>query len=229
MARHFGIVGVSPEGTALCYREIFRYARRVLGEHGHPAVTIHNLPFEQYVEAARRDDWPAVGDLLRRSADLLAAAGAEFCIVPDNLMQHGIHWAESGSRIPFLAMTDLVAEAVVEDRRGVVGLIGTRQVMSGSTYQTVLGLRGIRVLAPDDADADAIDRIIYNELVYGLTRRESTQAVADAVRRLADRGCEGLILGLSEGGLLLGGDALALPVYDAVGLLAQGALRRSLG
>jgi aspartate racemase len=144
VAKHIGIAAVSPEGSALCYREIFRYASRIMGERGHPRVTIHNEPLEAYVDAVRRDDWHTVGELLLKSARLLAAAGAEFCIVPDNLMQHGVHLAESLSPIPWLTMIELVSERVARDGRRSVGLIGTKMVMFGSTYQTHLGIRGSR-------------------------------------------------------------------------------------
>src|SRR5690606_31478003 len=59
VARHIGIAAVSPEGSALCYREIFRHAKRLIGERGHPPVTLHNEPFEEYISAALRDDWHA--------------------------------------------------------------------------------------------------------------------------------------------------------------------------
>ncbi|MBX3404470.1 MAG: amino acid racemase [Phycisphaeraceae bacterium] len=225
MPKHIGIVGCSPEGTALCYREIFRHAKRLLGDRGHPVVSIHNEPLERYVEAVLKDDWHTVGDLLTRSARFLAACGAEFCIVPDNLMQHGVHLAEGGSPIPWLTMTDLVTRAVECDRRQVVGLIGTKMVMYGSTYQTALGLKGVRVLIPEDTEAESLNSIIFRELVFGETRSESRAQVVEIVRRLAGRGCEAVVLGCSEAALVISAENSPVPVYDATDLLAEGAVR----
>jgi aspartate racemase len=227
--RHIGIVGVSPEGTALCYREIFRHAAKLIGDRGHPTVTIHNEPLERYLDAVLRDDWHAVGELLVRSAKSLAGCGAEFCIVPDNLMQHGVHLAEGASPIPWLTMTDLVAKAVARDSRKVVGLIGTKMVMFGSTYQTALGLKGVQVLIPGQVDAEGLNTIIFRELVFGVVRKESQTRLLEVVRRLSNQGCEAVVLGCSEAPLLISQENSPLPVYDATDLLAEGAVRFAIG
>lgn len=229
MIKHIGIVAVSPEGSALCYREIFRYATRIIGHSGHPTVTIHNEPLQKYVDAVVRDDWHTVGELLARSAKILAAAGAEFCIVPDNLMQHGVHLAETLSPIPWLTMTELVAERIARDGRRAVGLIGTKMVMYGSTYQTHLGLKGVKVLIPDSEEADTVDGIIFRELIYGVARQESERRLVGVMQHLRDSGCEGVILGCSEAPLLIRADNAPLPVYDPTSLLAEGAVRCAVG
>ncbi len=228
MPKHIGIAAVSPEGAALCYRDIFRYAGELLGESGHPVVTIHNEPFESYLAAVQRDDWHAVGELLIKSAEVLAKAGASFCITPDNLMQHAVQLAEPRSAIPWLTMTDLVAEAITSDKRKTVGIIGTKMVCFGSTYQTVLGLKGVKVIAPNEADAQAIDRIIFDELVHGVVTDTSRELIFAAVRRLAERGAEGVILGSSETPLIIDEVTSPVPAYDATALLAEGAVRRAV-
>jgi aspartate racemase len=233
VSRHIGIVAVSPEGSAICYRRIFHAATRLAGAAGnaghHPRVTLHNEPFEAYLSAVLKDDWHTVGDLLRRSAEILAKAGAEFCIVPDNLMQHGVHLAEVGSPIPWLKMTDLVADAISADGRKKVGLIGTRMVMLGSTYQTPLGMRGVHVLVPPEDQASEVDAIIFRELVHGVISPASQHRVLDIINGLAGQGCEGIILGCTEAPLLVSAENSPIPVYDSVGLLAEGAARRALG
>jgi aspartate racemase len=224
---HIGIVGVSPEGAALFYRQIMREAAIVLPANEQPRITLHNEPLETYIAAIRNDDWILVGKLLRRSAELLARCGADFCLTPDNAVQHGVQLAEVGSPIPWLTMTELVAEAVANDSRRVVGIIGTKMVMNSSTYQTHLGLRGVQVLAPIEDHADRIDQIIFNELVYGQTRPESRLAVLSAISDLALRGCEGVILASSEASLLVTRDNSPLPVYDSSEVLAVASVRRS--
>jgi aspartate racemase len=229
VAKHIGIVAVSPEGSGLCYREIFRHASRLIGDTGHPCVTLHNEPLELYLHAALRSDWHTVSGLLRKSSDVLAAAGAEFCITPDNLMQNGVPLAEVGCRIPWLTMTDAVSAAVAGDGRKVVGLIGTKLVMLGSTYQTRLGMKGVQLLVPDEAESEAIDSIIFRELVHGIVRAASQRRVLDVLRSLAARGCEGVILGCTEAPLLVTAENAPLPVYDSTTLLAEAAVRYSVG
>jgi len=229
VTKHIGIAAVSPEGAALCYRDIARSCTARLGDTGHPAVTLHNEPFELYLDAVLRDDWHTISDLLIKSALALAKCGAEFAITPDNLMQHAVQLAEPRSPIPWLTMTDLVTDAVTGDKRKTVGLIGTKMVMFGSTYQTMLGLRGVKVIAPSPDDAEIIDGIIFRELVHGIVLPESRRKLIDAIDRMGERGAEGVILGCSEAPLILSQEHSPLPMYDATALLAEGAVRFSLG
>jgi aspartate racemase len=229
MTQHIGIVAVSPEGAALCYRQMFRHAAQLLPPDQHPTLSLHNVPLSSYVEAVQQGDWHRVGDLLRRSAEILAAAGADFCFTPDNAIQHGVHLAETGSPIPWLSMIDLVGEALSGDGRLAAGLIGTKLVTGGSTYQTQLGLKGIRVIAPDPEQAEMLDAVIFNELVYGRILPESRQKVLSTIESLADQGCDSVILAMSEAPLLVTPENSPLPIYDAADLLASGAVRRAMG
>jgi aspartate racemase len=227
LAKHIGIVGVSPEGSASCYKRIGRRASEIADPAERPEITLHNLPFSTYVEAIRADDWPTVGAMLRRSAEVLHQAGADFCVLPDNATHHALHLAEVGSPLPWLNMTMLVADAIEANQCKHVGLIGTRFVTFGSTYQTVLGLRKIKLHVPDEQDAIDIDRIIFGEAIYGRVRPESIELVNGVIEKLAARGCEALILGASEASNMLNTHTLKLPLFDPVELLAEAAVAHS--
>lgn len=224
MTKHIGIAAVSPEGAAIFYRNIYRQASHLLEPHQHPRLSLHNEPLAHYIDAVQANDWHAVGNLLRRSAEVLARCGAEICLCPDNAVQHGIHLAEAGSPIPWLTMPELVAKAVEADQRKVVGLLGTKMVTSGSTYQTHLGLRGVQLLAPEPTEAEDMDQIIFSELIYGEIRPRSQVTVLRIIDRLASRGCEAVILACSEAPLLVTQENCHLPIYDAADILARGAV-----
>lgn len=228
MTQHIGIVAVSPEGAALCYRQIYRHAATLLSQEQLPRLTLHQEPLPAYLEAVREGDWHRVGDLLRRSAEILARAGADFCFTPDNAVQHGVHLAETGSPIPWLSMTELVGDALACDGRKVAGLIGAKLVTGASTYQTHLGLKGIQVLAPEPDEASAIDEILFEELIFGKIRPESRRRVLATIQNMATRGCDSVILAWSEAPLLVTSENSPLPIYDAAELLAHGAIERAM-
>ncbi len=55
-AKHIGIVAVSAEGAALCYRTICVEGAAVVGPHDHPEITMHTYSIADYmrhVEANR--------------------------------------------------------------------------------------------------------------------------------------------------------------------------------
>jgi len=228
-SQHVGIVAVSPEGAALTYRQFYRHACRLLPPEGRPRVTVHGEPFEQYLRAIDAGDWERVGELLRVSASRLAAAGAEFCLTPDHVVQHAIQLAETGSPIPWLTMPQLLADQVGRDGRRAVGIVGTRLVTNGSAYQTHLGLRGVKVVKPSASDTDEIDAIIFQELVLGEMLDASRRRVVDVCRGLGERGAEAVVLGSSEVPLLLSPQSCPLPVYDAGEIQVVAAVRMAAG
>ena len=87
---HVGIVACSAEGAALCYRTICSEGAELLGEHGHPEISMHSPPFSRYSACLRRNDWHGVAELMLDSANRLASIGADFLICPDNTIHQAL-------------------------------------------------------------------------------------------------------------------------------------------
>ncbi|UYV13378.1 MAG: amino acid racemase [Phycisphaera sp.] len=213
-SQHVGIVAVSPEGAALAYRQFHRHATQMTMPEDRPCVTLHGEPFDKYLKAVADQDWETIGMLLRRSAECLAAAGADFCLTPDHVVQHAVQMAETGCPIPWLTMAELLADEVSQEGRQSVGILGTRMVTNGSAYQTHLGLKGVKVMTPSPEEVDEVDSIIFQELVLGETHDSSRQRLGEIIARLADRGAEAIVMGSSEVPLLLSRSSCPLPLYD---------------
>ncbi|TVR99458.1 MAG: hypothetical protein EA423_12625 [Phycisphaerales bacterium] len=228
MIKHIGIVGVSPEGAALFIRELSRQSHRIGGPNAQLRVSMHNEPLAGYLNAIRLGDWHGVAALLSKSAEVVAAAGAEVCVTPDHAVQYALHLAEHETPIPWRSMPEAVADAIAREGRSTVGLIGTRWVTAASTYQTHLGLRGIQVLSPDGDEAEDLDRIIVDELLKGEVRTSSREKVRQIIRNLEARGCEGIVLASSEAPLAVEPGSNGLSVYDAGSILAEAVVRDAL-
>lgn len=229
MPQHIGIIAVSPEGSAVCYRLLAQRASAVPDAQDRPLITMHSIPFSRYLDAIGHDDWERVAQLLQWSCETLVAAGAQLCILPDNLAHHAAPMARTESPIPWVSMIELVADAVVADGRKTVGLIGARALTGGSIYQTILGLRGVKVVVPEQDDIAAINTIIFDELIHGSVTEPSRQLVERVLDQFAQRGCEGVILGSTETPLLISDKASGLALYDPVRLLVAGTMDIALG
>jgi len=84
-----------------------------------------------------------------------------------------------------------------------VGILGTRFTMAGPVYRDALAGRGIEALAPEPADGELVDRVIFAELVDGVFREESRQAGQRVIERLGRRGCDAVALACTEIPLLM--------------------------
>jgi aspartate racemase len=227
--KHIGIVACSAEGAALCYQTICREAISVVGKSDHPRITLDSIPMARWLPAFDAGDYAGVARVMLESARLLASAGADFAICPDNSAHLAWDDLQAGTPIPWLHIARVVGEEA--KRRGFrrVGLLGTRFTMGGGApvYRPVLDALGIETIVPDDADAEIVDRIIFAELVDGVFRDESRETYNRVIARLAERGCDAVALACTEIPLLVRPEESSLPTLDSTRLLAKAALHRA--
>lgn len=227
MALHIGIVGCSAEGAALCYRTICVEGAAIFGPHAHPEVSMHTHPLAAYMEPIHRDDWRGVAELMRSSAEKLAAIGADFLICPDNTIHQALPFLDGRSPLPWLHIAEVVAaEAKARGFRR-LGLTGTRWLVDSDVYPQKLGAVGLDHARPSVEERDEINRIIMDELVYGVLRPEAVAAFQRIIGNLAAAGSDAVVLGCTEIPLLMNDDNSPLPTLDSTRLLARAALRRA--
>jgi len=228
LSSHIGIVGCSAEGASLCYRTICEKGAQVLGPHGHPEITMHTHSLAAYVKCLDGSDWEGVAELMLDSARKLERAGAEFLICPDNTIHQAMSLVEPRSPLPWLHIAEVVADEAVERVYQRVGLLGTKWLVQSEVYPEKLGARGIDCVRPTDEERREIDRIIMDELVYGVFRPESVTYFQLVIRRMKDEGCDAAVLGCTEIPLVISNRNSPLPVLDSTRLLAWAALRRAV-
>jgi aspartate racemase len=228
MPKHVGIVACSAEGAALCYRTICAEGAELIGSHAHPEVSMHTLPFADYVKHLEAGDWHGVAELMLVSAKKLANIGADFLICPDNTIHQALPFIESRLPLPWLHIAEVVASQAVERGFKRVGITGTRWLVCGAVYPEKLSARGLEYVRPSAAERAAINHIIMDELVYGVFKPESIAYAQQVIQRLKGAGCDAVVLGCTELPLILSDDNSALPTLDSTRLLARAALQRAV-
>ena len=169
-------------------------------------------------------DLEALAAIVLASADVVAAAGADVAVCPDNSAHLCWSQVQAATPIPWLHIADVVAEraATIGARR--VGVLGSRFTMGGPVYPAALGAVGIECVVPEGADAELVDRVIFDELVAGTVSSRSRRAYQDVIDRLAARGCDAVALACTEIPLLVGPADSSLPTLDSTRLLARAAV-----
>jgi len=229
MSKHIGIVACSYEGAALCYRTICNEGARLLGEHSHPEVSLHNHPLNEYMEFINAGQWEGVAGLMLSSAGKLKNAGAEFLISPDNTIHEAYSLVAGRSPLPWLHIGKEVAREAQAQGFGRPGVLGTRFLMEGPVYQEVMEERGLDCLIPPEEERTRINDIIFSELVYGIINPGSRRFFLDAIEGLKRRGCDCVVLGCTEIPLIVLPGESPLPVLDSTRILARAALEYSVG
>ena len=229
MAQHIGIVACSIPGAALCYETIGIEGAKLMGEWAHPEITLHNIPMSEYTPLFERGDWQGVAELMLRSAEVLARAGADFLICPDNTIHQAFPYLLPRSPLPWLHIAEEVAREA--QRRGFrrVGLTGTKILMEGPVYPPKFAEVGIELRLPSAKARAAINRIIFEELVYGKFLPESLACFQQVIECFKDQGCQAVALSCTEIPLLVNDSNSPLPTLDSTRLLARAALRKAVG
>ena len=119
--------------------------------------------------------------------------------------------------------------AVLASERGFtrLGILGTRYLMEGPVYRSKLSLRTIGHESPRPRERSEIDRIIFEELVYGRFEEAARESVRNIIGGLAKRGCDAVVLGCTEIPLLISEADSPLPALDSTRMLARAALREA--
>ena len=227
-SKHIGVVACSVEGAALCFREIAAYSQTLMGEHLHPQVTLSCIAMGEWMPAFNRGDIPGVAEFMLRETDIVAKAGAQLAICPDNSSHLAFKHVAPRSPIPWLHIAEEVAKAAVRNGYRHAALLGTRFTMSGPVYPEVFEKYSLKILSPDAADQKMVDDIIFNELVKGIFTEESRLRYNAVIGRMKARGCDSVILGCTEIPLLVRQDDCPLPALDSTRLLARAAVDAAL-
>ncbi len=227
MPRHIGIVAVSAEGAALCYRTICAEGAALFGRHRHPEVTMHTIALAEHMKFIDAGRWEDEAELLLVSARKLAQAGADFLICPDNTAHPAVDLIRGRSPLPWLHIAEEVASVAAARGCKTVGVLGTRYLMEGSVYPARLNDAGIGHMIPDKDDRELINRIIFEELVNGRFEDRARAQFVRIILGLKRKGCDAVALACTEIPLLIGEADSPLPTLDSTRILARAALREA--
>jgi aspartate racemase len=221
--------GMSWESSALYYRLLNEGVRERLGGLHSARCVMLSVDFAEIERMQVAGEWERAGELLAADAKALESAGAELVLLCTNTMHKVAPAITEALTVPLLHIGDVTAEAVRAAGLHRVGLLGTAFTMEQPFLSDRLAAHGLFVLAPDPVDRALVHRVIYEELVVGIVREESREAVVAVVERLLEEGVQGVVLGCTELELLLSPDDLDVPLFPTTKLHVEAALAAALG
>ena len=221
---HAGLLAHSADGAALCFLE-FCHA----GGDFHPDITLDCIGMGHSMAAWNRGDHAAVRANLARSVERLARAGAEFFFCADNTAHIALELPGPPLVLPGINIAEVVADEAARLGGRKVGILGTRFTMEGPVYPRALSARGIAFEVPEADDREAVDRIIFEELVAGVLKPASRDRYLAVIEHLKRAGCGTVALVCTEIPLLVTPEISPLPTLDSTRLLARAAFETASG
>lgn len=220
--------GMSWESTIPYYRIINEEVKNRLGGLHSAKIILYSVEFAEIEKCQSSGNWDESGEILGQAAKGIEAAGADFILICTNTMHKVAAQISSKIQIPLIHIADATADELEKSHIRRVGLLGTKYTMTQDFYKKRLTDRGMEVLIPDDAAVEVINSIIFDELCVGEIREASRRKFQDVVKRLAEQGAEGVILGCTEIGLLLRQSDVSIPVFDTTVIHAKRAVEIAL-
>lgn len=219
--RTIGIVAHSTEGSALCYVTACRYAATRMGPFNHPTIVMSAIPMAASMPGWNSGRHAEVAEHLVKGVELVAAAGADFYVCPDNTAHIVLEQVATTLPIPGLHIAEVVAAEIKAKGWKRAAVLGTKWTMTGPVYAAALGRRSIEPVVPDAGMRTKIHDVIFGQLCRGEFTDEARALFQRAIHELKERGADCVILGCTEIPLVVDEASSPLPTLDSTRLLAR--------
>ncbi|WP_158913135.1 aspartate/glutamate racemase family protein [Caulobacter sp. S45] len=221
--------GMSWESSALYYQLINERVAMLRGGFNSAKCVMYSVNFQEVETYQAEGRWEDAGELLADAAARIRRAGAEIVVLCTNTMHKVADYIVREVGDTFIHIAEPTAQAIHQREVKTIGLLGTRYTMEQDFYKGKLAELGVSVLVPPAEDRDIVHSIIYDELCRGEVKDSSRAEYQRIIRQLQVEGGQGVILGCTEIGMLIGQRDVDVPVFDTTQLHAHEAVRIALG
>jgi aspartate racemase len=219
------IGGMSWESTTLYYQFLNRMTRERLGGQSSASLVLVSVDFAPIARMQAAGLWDELTAEMVDAARRLERAGAQAVVICANTMHLMADDVAAAVSAPVIHVADATAAAIRRTGAKRPLLLATRYTMEHSFYRDRLRRSGVDALIPSEPDRARLQAIIYDELVQGLFKLSSKDAVVEIVESaVRGEGADAVILGCTEFGLLLKPEDLPAPMFDTTELHAAAAM-----
>jgi aspartate racemase len=224
------IGGMSWESSCEYYRIINETIKDRLGGLHSAKITMVSVDFAEIEVLQREGRWDETARILIAAAQSVERGGGDFVVICTNTMHKVAEDVQEQVQIPLLHIADATAERIKSQGLNKVGLLGTKFTMEESFYKDRLIERhGLEIVIPTEPEREVVHRVIYDELCLGEIKGASKERYIQIMEHLVEEGAEGIILGCTEIGLLVGQEDSPVPLFDTTQIHAEAAVEYALG
>jgi len=219
------IGGMSWESSIEYYRLINEGVRQRLGGlHSAKSVMV-SVDFAEIEALQHAGDWERATEMMIAEAQAVERGGADFVVICTNTMHKMADEVQAQIGIPLLHIADATAERIQSQGLRKIGLLGTKFTMEEDFYRgRLVKKHGLDVLIPGPQERETVHCVIYDELCLGQVEPRSKAQYIAIMENLVRQGAEGIILGCTEIGLLVGTADSQVPLFDTTLIHAEAAV-----
>ena len=222
--RSLGLIGgMSWQSTQTYYALINQGVHKMRGGNHSAPLWLYSFDFAEIEALQAEGQWEQAGQRMADIARRLEDAGAHALVICTNTMHKLSDYVTDSTEIPLLHIVDATAEAIMASDARKPLLLATKYTMTQDFYRGPLAEKlatdNRELHIPPPAARETVHNIIYNELCQGIMQPHSRQAYLDIIdNAVAEAGCDSVILGCTEIGLLIGQKDTDVRLFDTTAL-----------
>jgi aspartate racemase len=159
---------------------------------------LYELDFSELVRNVRARQWPEAEAQIAQAAVAVKAAGAEFLVITSNTGITLAQAAAAETHLPILDIVQPTLATVLGAGRRSAGVLSTMRTLESNVFQNGARSVGLAIVSPPAPMIQAVEEIIFDELVFGDVTPRGLNTIVQACDWLADRGADAVILGCTD-------------------------------
>ena len=219
------IGGTSWHSTIEYYAAINQSINDYYGNNTNPPLLVYTINQAEVHRFQKINKWDSIASMLKKAAIGLHNGGATSVMFCANTPHKVFDIVQGQLDFPIIHIGDATAKAI--KRKGVksVGFLGTIYTMEADFITKRIADNGIDVFVPQKKEVlIELQRIIEEELTYGLVKPESKTYVLNVIKDLVAKGAEGIVLGCTEFPLMIFDDDLEIPAFNTTEIHSMAAV-----
>ena len=218
MSKIVGVLGgMGPDATADFMSRVIR-ATPAGKDQDHLRMLVDNNPHVPNRQEALLRGGEDPGPALASMATGLAAAGADFLVMPCNTAQAFAEAITAAVAIPLVSIIDVTVAACGDATA--IGVLATDGCISSGVFQQALAGRDRRAVLPDENEIETLMALI-TRIKAGDTGAEVADGMRELAAVLVARGAEVIVAGCTEIPLVLDADGVDVPLVSSTDELAR--------
>ena len=222
------IGGMSFESTAEYYKIINQLINQHFGGHTSAKIVLFSVDFGEIERFQSEGKWSESAKILTDAALKLESIGADMIALCTNTMHVIADDIQSALYVPLIHIAEETARKVRSQNISKVGFMATRYTMEMDFYKERLKKFQLEVIVPNQSDRKIINDTIFNELVHGIINEHSKEKFIAIAQDLVKQGCEGIILGCTEIGLLIKQDDMEISLFDTTQIHCEALVQQAI-
>lgn len=231
MSKTIGILGgMGPEATAHFFELIIKSTAAPKDQDHIPVVILSNPKIPERT-AAVLGKGPSPVPLLVEGVRKLAAAGADFIVVPCVTAHAFFKEMEAASSVPLLNLLDETLNYVRKKfpRLRRVGLLSSTGTIRSGLFEKTFSRAAITIITPSEEEQARVVEAIFGPrgIKAGFTSGRPRRLLLGVGRRLVERGAQAIIAGCTEVPLAVRDGDFPVPLLEPMRIAAAAAVRRA--